>query len=95
VKSFRVLLTRAASKDLDRFPASDRAQIAADLDQLGTSPIGTPPRIKRLKGFGFHIYRLRCGDYRALYRIDDRSVTVLRIIQRKDLDRILRALKRG
>ena len=94
MKRFRVLLTRAVSKDLDSFPAGDRAQVAADLAELGTTPIGAPPRIKRLKGFAFHLYRLRTGDYRSLYRIDGGSVTVMRIIQRKDLDRILRALKK-
>jgi len=48
---------------------------------------------KRLKGFGFPLYRLRVRDYRVLYRIDARLITVMRVIDRKDLDRIARRLK--
>jgi mRNA-degrading endonuclease RelE of RelBE toxin-antitoxin system len=52
-----------------------------------------PPRIKRLKGFAFPLYRLRSGDYRVLYRIDEAAVTVMRVINRKDLERTLRQLR--
>ncbi len=33
------------------------------------------------------------GDYRVLYRIDETLVTVMRVINRRDLDRTLRQLK--
>ncbi|MDP2625753.1 MAG: hypothetical protein Q8Q58_02455, partial [Candidatus Rokubacteria bacterium] len=52
--------------------------------------VGRPPRIKRLKGFPFPLYRLRSGDYRVLDRIDEALVTVMRIINRRDLERTLR-----
>jgi len=73
-------------------PAEDRSQISEDLVALKTSPYGRPPRIKRLRGFAFPLYRLRCGTYRVLYRVDAATVTVMRAIDRKDLDRTLRQL---
>ena len=60
------------------------------LRSLEKEPVGRPPRIKRLKGFPFPLYRVRSGDYRVLYRIDEAVVTVMRVINRKDLERTLR-----
>ena len=50
-----------------------------------------PPRAaaKKLKGYRPPLYRLRAGDYRVLYRVAQRTVTVLRVIDRRDLARIL------
>jgi mRNA interferase RelE/StbE len=93
VSQFTVQLTRAAAKDLDRLPASVRDQVIQDLRALEEGPIGPPPRMKRLKGFPFRLYRLRAGDYRVLYRIDLDLITVMRVINRKDLERTLRQLR--
>lgn len=93
--AFRVQLTGAAARDLDSVPGSHRGQIAEDLRGLGETPVGGPPRIKRLRGFAFPLYRLRSGDYRVLYRIDEALVTVLRIVDRRELERAIRRLKLG
>lgn len=87
-----VQLTRAAMKDLDDLPGPARGQVGQDLKTLEETPLGRPPQIKRLKGFPFLLYRLRSGDYRVLYRVDETLVTVMRIINRKDLERVLRRL---
>ncbi len=93
--AFRVQLTRAAARDLDSVPGPYRGQIAEDLRGLGEAPVGGPPRIKRLRGFAFPLYRLRSGDYRVLYRIDEALVTVLRVVDRRELERVIRRLKLG
>lgn len=90
--SLSVQLTRAAVADLDRLPATDRERVTHDLRTLADVPIGGAPRIKRLKGFGFPLYRLRSGDFRVLYRIDESIVTIMRAINRRDLERTLRQL---
>lgn len=90
---FAVRLTRAAAKDLDALPSADRDQVAAALGTLETEPLGPPPRIKRLRGFAFPLYRVRSGDYRALYRMDEAVVTVMRVIHRRELERALRQLR--
>lgn len=92
---FSVELTRTAMRDLDRLPLAQRDQVTGDLRTLAETPIGRPPRIKRLRGFPFPLYRLRSGDYRALYRIEKTLITVMRVIHRKDLEKALRRLTRG
>lgn len=90
--SLLVQLTRAAVADLDRLPTADREHVSDDLRTLAERPVGGPPRIKRLRGFDFPLYRLRSGSYRVLYRIDESIVTVMRVINRRDLERTLRRL---
>jgi len=93
VSRFTVQLTRAAAKDLDDVPPAARAQVIEDLRTLEENPTARPPRIKRLKGFPFPLYRLRSGDFRVLYRIDATTITAMRVINRKDLEKTLRRLR--
>jgi mRNA-degrading endonuclease RelE of RelBE toxin-antitoxin system len=93
VSRFTVQLTRAAVKDLDAVPQVHRQHLATDLRALANLATSWPVGIKRLKGFGFPLYRLRAGDYRVLFRIDDTLVTIMRVINRKDLDRTLRSIR--
>jgi mRNA-degrading endonuclease RelE of RelBE toxin-antitoxin system len=93
VSTFSVQLTRHAGTDLDRLPEDTRLRIVRQLAALATNPFPAGRAKKRLKGFGFPLYRLRVGDYRVLYRIDARVVTVMRVVDRGDLDRIARRLK--
>jgi mRNA-degrading endonuclease RelE of RelBE toxin-antitoxin system len=90
---FTLLWTAHAARDTEGLPASHREQVLADLWTLAASPFPQGVRIKKLKGFSPPLYRLRAGDYRVLYRIDGKTLTVYRIIPRSQLDRILRSLK--
>lgn len=90
----RIDLTRAAAKDLDRLPDPARDQVLADIRTLEDDPLGSPPRVKRLRGFRSPpLYRLRSGDYRVLYRLDAGILTVMRVVDRKHLERHLRQLR--
>ncbi len=40
-----------------------------------------------------HHLKLRSGDFRVLYRVDGALVTVMRVIDRKDLELVLRRLR--
>jgi len=46
--------------------------------------------IKKLKGFKPPLYRLRSGDYRVLYRLQSHNITIMRIINRKELEKIIK-----
>jgi mRNA-degrading endonuclease RelE of RelBE toxin-antitoxin system len=94
VNRFKVQLTRVAAKDLDTLDQVVRDSVVADLARLSESPIDRPPRVKRLKGFKHPLYRLRSGDHRIVYRIDEALVTILRVIDRKVLERSLRGLRK-
>lgn len=90
---FQVVLTEHAIADLEEVPKELRAQIHRDLKSLRTSPLPSGIQIKRLKGFRPPLYRLRSGDFRVLYQISGDFVNVLRIIDRKLLERVIKRLK--
>ncbi len=86
---FAVVITDRAIADLEGLALKARLQIAQDVASLARDPL--PPRaaVKKLKGYRPPLYRLCAGDYRVLYRVAQRTVTVLRVIDRRDLARIL------
>jgi mRNA-degrading endonuclease RelE of RelBE toxin-antitoxin system len=49
--------------------------------------------IKRLHGFPFPAYRLRIGDYRAVFALESEKIVVVRIVNRKELERALAAMR--
>jgi mRNA-degrading endonuclease RelE of RelBE toxin-antitoxin system len=89
---FQVVLTEHAIADLEEVSQELREQIQRDLKTLQTSPLPSGTQSKRLKGFRPPIYRLRSGDPRILYHIQEDRVTVLRVIDRKLLERVIRRL---
>lgn len=82
--SYRVALVSSAEKELHRLPKKAIARIVTRLEQLISAP--RPPGCKKLKG-GDHEWRVRVGDYRIVYVIDDsaRTVDVTRIAHRRDV----------
>jgi len=88
-----VELVPKARRQLDRMEPEIRLQVLEDLLTLGPDPQGTSSNRKKLKGFSTPTYRLRSGDYRAIYRIEGDIVVVGAIINRKDLSRELRSIK--
>ena len=89
---FQVVLTEHAIADLEEVSKEIRGQIQRDLKTVQKSPLPSGTQIKRLKRFRPPIYRVRSGDFRVLYRIREDKVTVLRVIDRKLLERIIKRL---
>ncbi|MGK2961634.1 MAG: type II toxin-antitoxin system RelE family toxin [Gemmatimonadaceae bacterium] len=83
--SYKLLITRSAAKELESVPVKDRSRIIARIRRLEDDP--RPPRAEKLSGEDK--YRLRQGDFRILYEIQDREliVTVVRIGNRRDVYR--------
>lgn len=81
--NYRVVLTKSAVRRLNRVSAEARARIAEAIAQLGGNP--RPARCAKLKGRPE--WRLRVGDYRVVYRIDDAElmVTVVDVGHRSDV----------
>lgn len=73
----------AAQKDLDKLEASAFERIIRKVRALSRDP--RPPGSLKLTGDDG--YRVRIGDYRVLYRIDDRlkRVYIYRVKHRKDV----------
>jgi len=77
VASYKVLITKTASKELEAVPLTDRRRIVVRIQALAHDP--RPPGCEKLSGEDK--YRLRQGDYRILYEIvdDELVVTVVRV----------------
>jgi mRNA interferase RelE/StbE len=82
--SYHVVLTSSAEKELKRFSSHLIARIISRLEDLASNP--RPPGCKKLKG-GDREWRIRVGEYRAVYTIDDTKslVEVTRIRHRSDV----------
>jgi len=72
VASYSVFLKRSAAKELGGLPLKDRRRIAARIGALADEP--RPPGVEKISGQDK--YRIRQGDYRVLYTIDDPALTV-------------------
>ena len=83
--SYRIYILRRAQKELSHIPAKSFGQIKEFIMRLGEDPL--PRGCKKLTGR--EGWRIRVGDYRVIYEIDnsDRIVTVLHIGHRRDVYR--------
>jgi mRNA interferase RelE/StbE len=81
-----VSLTRAAERALVRLPRKVIERIDGHLGALADAP--RPPGCKKLEGEA-NLYRVRVGEYRVVYRVDDRArtVDVVAIGHRRDVYR--------
>ena len=84
---YKVKLTSRAAKELRRLPSHAQQRVLAALKDLAVNP--HPPGSTKLTGLDSH--RVRAGDYRVVYDVDDTelSVTVWRVRHRKDVYRDL------
>jgi mRNA interferase RelE/StbE len=73
VASYKVLIKPSAVKELKRVPLKARRRLTAKIRALAEEP--RPPGGEKLSGQ--ERYRLRQGDYRAIYGIDDAGQTVI------------------
>ena len=81
---YEVLLSKAARKQLDSLPTVIHNKIIEDIYRLAEVP--RPAGCKKLKGYN-HSYRIRVGDYRIIYEIEDKilRILVIAIGHRKDI----------
>jgi len=86
MRFYNVVLRPSAERDLDRLSVNVRVKIVSRLQALGFEP--RPHGVKKLSGCE-NEWRLRVGDYRVLYEIDDhgRLVRIFRIAHRCEVYR--------
>jgi mRNA-degrading endonuclease RelE of RelBE toxin-antitoxin system len=98
LKEFRIEFTPRAVKDLKRLPAHTQKHILEKSFVLESAPFPSTGKIKRIMGVKFPCYRLRIDDgndsYRMFYGIENNVVFVLRIISRKDAERIIKSIRK-
>jgi mRNA interferase RelE/StbE len=78
-----LLWKRSATKELQAFEGVVKQRILSAVESLAEDPL--PHGVRKLKGSRY-TYRIRVGEYRAVYSIDsDRKVvTVLAVRHRSD-----------
>ncbi|MBV17818.1 MAG: hypothetical protein CMO05_10155 [Thalassospira sp.] len=68
-----------AIRDMRSLPVKVRAQIDAKIESYATSPGSLRNNVKRLQGSEY--YRLRVGNYRVIFSIENSQVTIM-VVQR-------------
>ncbi len=71
--SYKVALAASAPKALNKLPGQLIASIVPRLENLSSNP--RPPGCKQMQG-GDREWRIRIGDYSAVYTIDDAKLLV-------------------
>jgi len=81
--SYEVLIFRRAQKRLADIPLRDYERVKTSIDALGDNP--RPQGCLKLTGRPG--WRIRVGDYRIIYEVDDpnRTVTVVDVGNRKEI----------
>lgn len=75
--SYQVLLEAAARRQIKKLPEAVQASLLARITDLGEDP--RPAGYKKLKGRK-NEYRIRSGNYRVIYSIEDKAL-VVRVIR--------------
>ena len=83
---YEVFLEHAAERDLKRLSAENYHRIIPHLKDLARDP--RPSDCRKLSGSKSD-WRIRVGDYRVIYEIDDkaRAVRIMRVRHRREVYR--------
>ena len=79
--AFQLEFKPKAVKDLDKLPRDIAGRVIQKLQSLRSGLKGGD--VKRLTNFSPE-YRLRVGDYRALFEVEGVSIVVYRVIHRRE-----------
>ena len=80
ISRYDVWLSRRAKRDLNNVPDRDYHHLDCAIDQLADNP--RPSGVTKLYGT---VYRIRVGDWRIIYNIDDvGSVVLIEAVRRRN-----------
>ncbi|QLE57159.1 type II toxin-antitoxin system RelE/ParE family toxin [Nostoc sp. TCL26-01] len=82
--SYTIVISKSVQKQIDDLPNDIAERVVEKTQNLALEP--RPDGVVKLKGFD-NEYRIRVGDYRVRYEIDDESqiVQLLQCKHRKDV----------
>jgi mRNA interferase RelE/StbE len=83
---WRVEYSARSRRDLSGIRVEDRVRLVKQADRLAEDP--RPPGCRKLAGSDA-LYRVRVGDYRIVYQVEDAVLVVLvvRVAHRRDIYR--------
>ncbi len=74
--TYPVFISKSAQKSLDRLPFLMREKISKAI--LNLSSVSRPPNCKKLTGR--EAWRIRVGDYRVIYEIQENRLVILVVV---------------
>ena len=77
----KIKIRKSAIKDLRKIPNSDKEHIHKAIEKLSIFP--ETPNCKKLTNFE-PAYRMRIGDYRLLFDVQEDVIEIGRVLHRKD-----------
>jgi mRNA interferase RelE/StbE len=82
---YKITVKRTAAKELNSLPNRIKLAVTEAIFKLADDP--KPNGCKKLKGKVLEIWRIRIGDYRVLYTIDDKIkiIDIKKVGHRKDI----------
>ena len=82
--NYEVLLSETAIRQYKRLSSDMQKRIKSNLGELKNDPFRPRPKanIKKLKGPKKDYYRLKIGNYRAIYVVMGKKVQVAKILPR-------------
>jgi mRNA interferase RelE/StbE len=85
--SYKIEIKKSAAKEIENLPSVILKRVVSHIQELANEP--RPLGCKKLSGD--EKYRLRVGDYRILYEIEDEIVMVyvVKVAHRKEVYRML------
>lgn len=84
--TYSIEFLNSAASEFEKLDAKTQKRIGSRIDALSTNP--RPDGCTKLKG-STNTYRIRVGDYRVLYDVEDKRivVTVIKVGHRRDVYR--------
>jgi mRNA-degrading endonuclease RelE of RelBE toxin-antitoxin system len=79
-----LVVPRQVLKQLEAMPRADRRRLMQRLDAVAAAPDRQHPNVLQLVGRP-GVFRVRQGDWRALYRVEDSDVVLIRVAHRREV----------
>lgn len=85
--NYKILIRKSAAKELEKLPHKELERVVIRIQALADNP--RPAGVEKLSGFDR--YRIRQGNYRIVYSIQDNELTVwiIKVGHRKEIYRNL------
>jgi mRNA interferase RelE/StbE len=72
---YKIIFKKEASKSFDKLPRNVAKTIRSKLEAIAANPYAEHPNAKKLQGR--EGYRLRVGDWRVIYEIQNEQLVIL------------------
>lgn len=88
---FELLYAPRAQKDIRKLPSREARQILDDLEKIRVPQREWPStQVKKLHGHPY--WEIKTGDFRSIFILQRRKIVVLRVVNRRDLDREIKRI---